>query len=356
VAQAGEAAAQISSPVQDLLVADAMDIGLFVTGAVPVRRAGDGSAPVPGDGSHDWVGFVRGAELPRFVKPGSGRLVNANEPIAPPGFPVAMGRDAFGDWRARRIREMLDASNRHAPADFARMQADSLSAFARQVLPILRTVGLPDGAAARARALLQAWDGTMAMDLPQPLIFNAWIDTFRHDVLRANGIAPDQGGPVSDFVAFVLSPEGAHWCKGDCTPALRAALETAIRALAQRFGEDPTGWRWGDAHQAVFAHPFLRQIPVIGSLATALIASPGDDTTVNRGGTNAQFQSVHGAGYRGVYDLANLDRSLFMMTPGQSGHPLSRHAWDFLTRWRDGATITLGPTASVTTATLRLEP
>ncbi len=57
---------------------------------------------------------------------------------------------------------------------------------------------------------------------------------------------------------------------------------------------------------------------------------------------NPAMQSVHGASYRGVYDLADLDRSLFMITPGQSGNPFSSHARDFVLRWRDGATITLG--------------
>ena len=40
--------ALIMSPVQNLMVADPVKIGLFVTGRVPVRRHGDGWAPVPG--------------------------------------------------------------------------------------------------------------------------------------------------------------------------------------------------------------------------------------------------------------------------------------------------------------------
>ena len=119
----------------------------------------------------------------------------------------------------------------------------------------------------------------------------------------------------------------------------------------------PPRWRWGEAHPAIFAHPMLRPLPILGTLATLSIPSPGDDTTIDRGGpAYKQFQSVHGAEYRGVYDLADLDRSLFIMAPGQSGNLLSRHARDFLTRWRDGATITLGPTADATTATIRLTP
>ena len=48
VEEAGKAAPLITSPVQNLMVADRTKIGLFVTGRVPIRRAGDGWAPVPG--------------------------------------------------------------------------------------------------------------------------------------------------------------------------------------------------------------------------------------------------------------------------------------------------------------------
>ncbi|HET6307742.1 MAG TPA: penicillin acylase family protein, partial [Rhodopila sp.] len=354
VQQAGVAAAEISSPVQNLLVADQKTIGLFVTGRVPIRKSGDGAAPVPGDdGAHDWTGWASGEQLPHIVAPPSGRLVNANEPVSLPGFPVFMGRDAFDDRRAQRIRQMLAKSDRHTPSDFAAMQTDTQDGFARQVLPTLLSVPqLPD----TVLPLLRDWDGHAVMDSPAPLIFNAWMEAFYIAVLRHAGLTAGLGLPESDFLASVLSPEGSHWCDGDCAPMLRAALTDAMKDLATRFGDDPSAWRWGDAHKAVFAHPLLRTIPVLGSFTTILVPSPGDDDTVDRGSTNALFQSVHGAAYRGVYDLADLDRSLFVLTPGQSGNPLSRHARDFAIRWRDGATITLGPVAAQISGTVRLTP
>jgi penicillin amidase len=339
-----------------MLVADGRTIGLFVTGRVPIRKAGDGAAPVPGDGSHDWIGWAAGEQLPHSVSPDSGRLVNANEPVAPADFPVFMGRDGFGDWRAERIRQMLAASDRHTPADFARMQVDFVNLFARQVLPVLLATPGVAGPSATALALLKGWDGTAGRDLPQPLIFNAWMSDFYYTVLRRAGAGSGLGAPVADFVSFVLSPAGAHWCGGDCGPLLRESLDTAVTDLRGRFGDDPAAWRWGAAHQAIFAHPILRNIPILGSLSTIHIPSGGDDDTVGRGGMNAEWQSVHGASYRGVYDLSDLDRSLFMITPGQSGNPLSSHARDFVTRWRDGATITLGPVAATITGTIQLTP
>ena len=356
VQDAGTAATAISSPVQNLLVADANTIGMFVTGRVPIRKAGDGSAPVPGDGSHDWTGWASGEQLPRSVSPESGRIVNANEPVWQPDFPIFMGRDTFGAWRANRIRELLGQSDRQTLADFAAMQVDVVDTFARQVLPALMAVPGITGTGEKALDLLRGWDGSAAMESPAPLIFNAWMQAFYNAVLHHAGLTAGVGAPVSDFVASVLSPAGAHWCDGDCGPMLRDSLDEAVRDLSARFGDDPAAWRWGEAHQAMFAHPMVRGIPVLGSLTTISVPSPGDDTTLDRGGTNAAFQSVHGAAYRGVYDLSDLDRSLFMVTPGQSGNPFSSHARDFVMRWRDGATITLGPAATSIGGTVHLTP
>ncbi len=358
VAEAGQAAAMITAPVQNLLVADRNGIGLFVTGRVPVRRAGDGSAPVPGaSGAYDWEAMVGGDALPHYRDPPSGRLVNANERIAPPGFPVFLGRDWFGDWRARRIRELLDRHPKATVADFARMQVDTVSLFARQVLPRLRAVTPPPGAAGQALALLSDWDGTMARDQPQPLIFNAWIDRFRDAVLQRAAVPPEDAGPSEEFIAFVLSPAGAAWCGGDCDAMLAASLTAATADLSSRFGADPAAWRWGAAHRAVFAHPLLGRLPLIGGLATFGIAIPGDGGTLDRGGMPWDgFDAVHGPSYRAVYDLSDLDRSRFIMAPGQSGNPFSPHSHDFLMRWRDGDTILLGPAAAMVAATVTLSP
>ena len=356
VQDAGTAATAISSPVQNLLVADAKTIGLFVTGRVPIRKAGDGSAPVPGDGSHDWTGWASGEQLPHIVSPESGRIVNANEPVWQPDFPIFMGRDTFGAWRANRIRELLGQSDRQTLADFAAMQVDVVDPFAKQVLPALMAVPGITGTAEKALGLLRGWDGSAAMESPAPLIFNAWMEAFYNAVLHHVGLTAGVGAPISDFVASVLSPAGAHWCDGDCGPMLRDSLGEAVRDLSMRFGDDPATWRWGQAHQATFAHPMFRNIPVLGSLTTISVPSPGDDNTLDRGGTNTAFQSVHGAAYRGVYDLSDLDRSLFMVTPGQSGNMFSSHARDFVMRWRDGATITLGPTAASIGGTVHLIP
>lgn len=362
IAEAGAAAPLISSPVQNLLVADRERIALYVTGRVPVRRDGDGSRPMPGgEGRFDWTGWASGDELPHYVAPASGRLANANERIAPPDFPVFLGRDWFGDWRVRRIRELLGASDRHTAADFAAMQADALSVSARDVLPRLQMTAPADPVSRTALDLLRGWDGTMARDKPQPLIFNAWMSEFRTALLARFGPVGDATPPGMELVADALSdalpPGGAARCDGDCGKMLSESLVRAMGELKAQFGPDVATWRWGRAHRAMFAHPVLRGIPVLYRFGIEQIGSPGDDTTLFRAGmAGHSFAATHGASYRGVYDLAGLDRSLFMLAPGQSGNPASPLARNFLRRWHDGDTITIGPEAASVAAKITLIP
>jgi len=356
VAEARMAAAGINGIVQNLMVADRENIGLFVTGRIPIRKAGDGSVPAPGaDGSHDWTGWATGEQLPRYQNPASGRLVNANERIVPPDFPVFLGRDWFEDWRARRIGEMLQETPKHGVNDFLRMQVDVRSAVVTDILPHLLRLQRADGQAGQALARLRAWDGGIVLDASQPLIFAAWLREFRRVVLERAGVT-NPVGPLAKFVRFALTEGEAEWCGEDREKLLATSLDRALALLSARFGPDPAKWRWGDAHHTVFAHPIMRHIPGLAWLSTFRIPTPGDDGTVFRGGMNEAFEAVHGAGYRGVYDLADLDRSRFIVAPGQSGHPLSRHASNLMALWRDGKGIPLAERPADADATIVLRP
>ncbi len=351
VAEAGALAGRMTAPVQNLLVADRHGIGLFVTGRVPLRKSGDGAFAARGDdGSQDWIGWALGADLPHVVAPSSGRLVNANERVATADFPTNLGRDWCGEDRARRIRAMLDASPKATAGDFSAMQNDSLDLAAADLLPLLQPL----------TGLLDGWDGRMGRAAGQPLIFVAWMEEFTRLLLAANQV-PDSGlaavAPWPDLVRHALSPAGAPLCHGDCQAMLRTSLDTALASLRRRFGPDPAAWRWGAAHEAVFAHPVLRAVPVLGPLIEARIAADGGDSTVNRGGVrDGSFEDVHGASFRGVYDLADLERSRFMVVPGQSGHPASRWARNFVPRWRDGESFTIPSRPASVAVRIRLLP
>lgn len=376
VSDAGRAASHITSPVQNLMAVDtAGNIAFYTTGRVPLRRAGDGAWPVDGaDGQHDWTGWVAGDALPHSVNPPSGELVNANEPTEAPGFPVNLGRDVYGDWRAARIRARLAAKQPQTLSDMADIQMDVVSDYARRLLPVLTALTLPaNDPAAAAANLLRHWNGSMARDLSQPLIFNAWIHDFGNAVLKASGVDPDAAPVLMDaFIQSLLlpAPKGTTsgkaspadlWCHGDCQPLLRQSLEQAVGELKHFYGDDADDWHWGRAHEALFAHPLLSRLPVIGFLGRIEIAVGGDASTINVAAPGflprrQEFTAVHGPELRGVYDIANLDRSLFVIAPGQSGDVLDPHAFDFLQRWRAGGRVQLGPEPNVVSRQIRIMP
>jgi penicillin amidase len=182
------------------------------------------------------------------------------------------------------------------------------------------------------------------------------------------GALYDHYGGLNPLPIRTVLTKDRVWCDDRSTPAVEscddrvsAALEDAVAELSEKYGTDPTRWQWGDAHPVRFDHPVLGGIPVIGSLFNVRLPVDGGPYTLNRAQINeadpeAPYASVHGAGYRAVYDLADLDRSRFIVAPGQSGNRFSPHYDDLAALWRDGGSLTIPAELTGTTPVLRLEP
>jgi penicillin amidase len=371
VAGAQVAAAKITSPVQNLLVADtAGHIGFFTTGRVPIRKVGDGAWPQDGaDGKHDWVSLAGGDALPHSIDPPGGELVNANNPTVGPDFPVFLGGDSYGPWRAARIRMLLDTAAPQTAQNFAAIQLDVTDDLAQEILPRLLALRVPPGdPGAPLAAALRGWSGAMALNEAQPLIFNAWMESFVAAVQRRNKIPPDDAAVQPDNLeASLLGPDAsptqiALICGKTCDPELLDALHHATKRLTKFFGADPAAWSWAQAHPAIFAHPILGRLPYIGGLGRFSIPDPGDADTIDAAapgwapGDAAGFAAVHGPELRAVFDLSNLDASRFILAPGQSGNLLSSHAGDLVSAWRDGWTVELGPVPTSVASWVAMSP
>ena len=345
------------SPHQSITYADVQgNIGFIAPGRVPLRKAGNGLVPAPGwTGAYDWTGFIPFDEAPQALNPPTGRIVSANQPIVADNYPYPMGDGWAPGYRARRIHQMLDGTARHTADTMAAMQLDPVSLMARELLPLMLRVTARDETARRALAMLRRWDGTMDRNRPEPLVFTAWLRELNRaiyaDELGAD--FPSYWGLRPAFIRTVLSGK-SHWCDDVATAAtescdvqLARALDAALDWLAARYGEDPAAWKWGSAHRATFRHPVLRHVPLLGLLAGIDIEADGGSATVNRanmsiGDPDNPFAAVHGAGYRAIYDLADLDGARFIQATGQSGNPLSALYHSLTTRWRDGEYLRMG--------------
>jgi penicillin amidase len=120
-----------------------------------------------------------------------------------------------------------------------------------------------------------------------------------------------------------------------------------MKALAAVYGPDMGAWHWGNAHRARFPHALFGRIPGLRQWFDLGLPAEGDNFTVNRASpriddpAGAAFDDMHGAGLRAIFDLADLDRSRFVIAGGQSGNPFSAHYADFARLWQGGRYVTI---------------
>ena len=347
-------ARDFQSPQQNIVYADVEgNIGFIAAGRVPVRKAGNdlkGMAPAPGWlEKYDWAGTIPFEQLPRSFNPAGGALVTANHRITPPGYPHFISSEWQPPYRAERIQQLLDATLKHDVPSFARIQADVTSLAMRELLPKLLAVRPRSEDARKALELLRKWDGAMAPERGEPLIAWAWWRELTRAIyadelgqaFRANWLARAQ------FLSGVLSGDAelARWCDDVRTPAvetceelLALSLDAALADLAARYGGDQARWRWGEAHAARHVHRPFGQQPLLAKLFDIRVPSPGDAYTVNVGRNNLNdeaepFANRHAASLRAIYDLSNLENSLYIHSGGQSGNILSDHYDAFTKAW-----------------------
>ncbi len=363
------ALADFHAPQQNIMFADtAGGIGYVAAGRVPIRKAGDGTVPVPGwDGGHDWTGWIPFAELPQSLNPASGVLINANNKMTPEGYPHLIAAHWPDYYRANRIRDVIAALPRTSVDSTAALQQDVVSLMARDLIPVLmaHTAGVRDR---KILDRLGAWDGAAARARWEPLVFAVWMDRIKRRIFadELGDLYPEIGGARPLVIRAVLAGE-ADWCDDTSTAAVETCDQTVSAAWA-----DTVAWlkdrrlsnvdkvRWGDVHRARFPHILFGNFPVIGGLGALTIATPGDTYTVNRGtflspSSRAPFRHVHGASLRAIYDLADLGGSKFALPGGQSGQMASRHYGDLLRDWRDGRYFTQ-PTPATIVNRLTLTP
>ena len=353
------------APSQNLMLADKDSIALQVIGAMPRRdpkNQSQGRMPTQGWlPENRWQGFFPYADNPRFLNPATGILGNTNNKTVDRPFPNHVSFDWGDTQRIARWLRLMQTREVHTRDSFIEAQLDTVSNAARTLLPLVGAdlwftdeaapADTPERRRAQALDMLAEWNGEMNEHLPEPLIYSAWLRALQDRLIR------DEIGPMADdfthlnpvFIERVYrNTEGAGvWCDilqsspvETCADLSRLALDDALQALVERYGPNLESWRWGDAHQAHQDHPVLGAVPVLRHLVNIRQSTSGADDTLMRGRTSGKdpdpFVNVQGAGYRGVYDFADPDSSVFVLSTGQSGHPLSRHYDDLGELWRRG--------------------
>ena len=364
-----EAGEDFVAPAQNLMLASADGrIAMQVIGHMPWRMtAHQTQARMPSPGwiaDNRWQGVTQYFANPRFVDPETGILGNTNNKMVDRDFPLHVSFHWGDTQRITRLTRLMEAREVHTRDSFIEAQLDTVSAAARNILPLVARdlwfvdetapPGTPERRRQRALALLADWNGEMNEHLPEPLIYAAWMRELQQRLIR------DDIGPLAEefqslepiFIERVFRDIGgaSRWCDvapstaiETCTDIARLALDDALQWLEDRYGPDIESWRWGTAHEARHDHPVLGNTRLFSWIVNIRQSTSGGDFTLNRAATPGTmpdpFLNTHSAGYRGVYDFADPDSSVFVIATGQSGNPLSRHYDDLGELWRRGEYI-----------------
>jgi penicillin amidase len=343
------------APTQNLVYADtAGDIGYFSPGNLPLRKSGDGLAPVDGaSGAFDWVGMVPFDEQPQVHNPNAGFVFNANNAIVADDHEPPFGRDWEESFRARRIQQFMDTIDKHSLDTSAAMQGDRLSLAAKAMQPFIAKIAPSDERARQAQALIAHWDGVMDKDRPEPLIFTAFLGALHHILMEEKtGLDMAAKGPFAATTLIALMSDHPEWCGApgapdpECKGTLGRAFDEGLGLVVKREGADMSQWKWGAEHASLLQHRVFSHVPLLDRMSDLSVPSSGGFYTLDRGGgfdapKDKPFARTHGAGFRGLYDLADPDKSRFMITTGQSGHIFSAHYRDFVPLWNDVKSIPL---------------
>ena len=353
------------APGQNLTLVDKNQIAMRTIGALPKRdprNQSRGRMPTAGWLSvNRWQGIFDQSVNPVFLNPTGGVLGNTNNKYIDRPFPEHISYDWSDTQRVQRWVRLMQTREAHTRDSFIEAQLDSISSTARTILPLIgaelwfQSKGTPFNRLLEQRKvalnLLANWNGEMNEHLPEPLIYSAWIRALQVRLVQ------DELGPLSKefsqvkplFIERVYrNIDGAgQWCDvvqsepiETCAAMAQLALDDALTELLNTYSNDINGLRWGEAHQATHDHPVLGKIPVLKWFVNIRHSTSGGDNTLQRGktiGTGPNpYLNVHAGAYRGVYDFADPNSSVFIISTGQSGHPLSRHYDNLAELWRRG--------------------
>ncbi|WP_298918217.1 penicillin acylase family protein [uncultured Roseobacter sp.] len=356
------------APAQNLMLVDNDEIAMKMIGAMPRRDArhqSQGRLPSPGwIEANRWQGRLPYASNPEFIAPNGGILGNTNNKTVDRPFPNHVSFDWSDTQRIQRWQRLMQAREVHTRDSFIEAQLDTVSFTARSLLPLIGAElwftgeAAPEGTPLRQRqralTLLAGWSGEMNEHMPEPLIYAAWLRSLQARMIQ------DELGPLASELTHVeplfierafRDVDGASiWCDviqsapvETCSDMARLALDDALIWVEETWGPALESLRWGDAHQATHDHPVLGEVPLLRYFVNIRQSTNGGDNTLQRGLTAGSgpdpFHNVHGAAYRGVYDFADPDSSVFITSTGQSGHFLSRHYDDMAQLWRRGEYI-----------------
>lgn len=347
-----------NSPALNAVYADCDgNIAYTLAGKVPIRAQGDGLVPAPGwSGTHEWTGYIPFEELPHLENPESGYIVTANNRVASAEYPYWLGCDFLSGDRAERIIELIlnrPSIDREYMQD---MQFDQVSPSAQTVANVVGKLAV-EAELQPVVDLLGSWNGTVGANDPAAVVYQVLVQHLLQMILgrHLGDHAPRYSGKIAHEMsgggiwgyharewlrALLAAPQSPWFDLGageNRDDVLRQALRSTVAFLTEEQGPDMHAWAWGWYHQLTFRHTLGRQRPLDELFNRGPYPVGGDAHTI--WSTTSMMdrldssEGIIGPPFRFIADLSDLNQSVGLLAPGQSGQPGSPHYDDQVRAW-----------------------
>ena len=317
------------------------NIGYQMSARIPLRAVATRGVRPAWHPDHEWKGYVPFDGSPRIENPADGIIATANNRPINPNYSWPLYGAYAGGTRQARILQILSSRTDFDVADFRRMQFDSKSLIAEEVTPrVVAALRRTDDARLHGIAdILATWDFTAPVDSIAPTFFamfmRTWVPIYAAATLPDQ---PDVRKAAGSAARRALVGEENVLDAERLDELIVTATRSALKELVEKFGENPTGWLWGRAHDLSWPHP-LGHIGHLGELLNGpRFPCGGTDNTINNVAPSASvpFVAESGPTYRLIADLANPGVVFVNSHCPTSGHPGSPHYSDTIRDWASG--------------------
>ncbi len=358
-----EALRTFNCPAQNFLCADS-DGNIFYksAGKIPIREYSNYLFPLDGTSTnYDWKKYLDFEQLPELLNPVEGFIATNNNP------PQQSIKYLIGNlWepasRAERIDELLRSKKRFSVEDFKQFQVDLVSPYAKNVshhvVKAFENVEIKDKNLNDAIRLFKNWNGELRREDPISAIYNVFMIK-----LLKNTFFDELDEPLYNQFLFVGNvplrviqqllnnniPDSISIFDNIKTDKIetkdmiiRESMAEAIRELRSKFGRNMNSWLWGDIHRVKFHHLFSGKNPILDKLINiGPYPIGGDQTTLLNTSYKyyEPYENYLGPSMRQIVDLSDIDKSLIIITGGQSEHIGHENYKDQALMWLNGMYI-----------------
>tara|TARA_B100000700_G_scaffold263947_1_gene301363 strand:+ start:49 stop:876 length:828 start_codon:yes stop_codon:yes gene_type:complete len=240
------------------------------------------------------------------------------------------------------------------------LQLDLTSELAREVVPQilyeLDKSGLAPGAQ-RAVEFLEDWNYVETKNSQAALVFHVMLKQLtlslfqdEFELLGGKYLEAFTGLKylTNRILRTILVNRTSTWIDDITTnnkveninEVINYAFINSIKEIENKFGNDWSNWKWGNAHFLTHNHILgkSRVLDLLFGLNIGPFPTGGSDGTPNAGGYSRieSYKQISGASMRRIVDFNNLDSSKVIIPTGQSGLYNSPHYDDQSDLYNDG--------------------